>query len=161
METLRIPKRTRTTLVKMADTALEYLPMTGAPSDGGPGRKIFFPIPLKNNPNCMEDFLYVFAESKLPFKPKESEVGFTDDDIIDSTGFYLFDKRGDQAIGKVFQVETLFSEVFTDLTLQNRLTFKLNEMRKIVRLDDDFLDAANADQSTRSPQELQKIMRLV
>src|SRR5579864_7038816 len=102
METLRLPKRTRTTLVKIAGTALEYLPMTGAPSDGGPGRKIFFPIPLKNNPNCMEDFLYVFAESKLPFEPKERAVGFTEDDIVDSTGFYLFDKKGEHAIGKVF-----------------------------------------------------------
>ena len=147
--------------MKMAGTALEYLPMTGAPSDGGPGRKIFFPIPLKNNPNCMEDFLYVFAESKLPFEPKEREVGFMESDIIDSTGFYLFDKKGEHAMGKVFPVETLFTEVFTELSLQNRMTFKLNEMKKIVHLDDDFLEAANADQATRSPQELQKIKRKI
>jgi hypothetical protein len=160
--TLRLNKRTRSTLVKMAGTALEFLPMTGAPSDGGPGRKLFFPIPLKNKPNCMEDFLYVFAESKLPVEPKDRDLGFTEDDITDSTGIYLFNQHGDQSCGQVFPLETLFEEVFTDLSLRNRVMFKLDEMKKIVHLDDDFLDAANTDRVTHSPsyQEFVQYMRL-
>jgi hypothetical protein len=160
METLRLPKRTRTTLAKIAGTALEFLPMTGAPSDVGSGRKIFFPIPLKNNPACMEDFLYVFAESKLPFQPNEHDIGFTDTDIMDSTGIYLFKKRGGQAFGQVYTLETLFREVFTDLSLQNRVIYKLNEMKKLVHLDPEFIDAANADRVGRSSEDLLKITRL-
>jgi hypothetical protein len=144
----------------MAGTALEFLPMTGAPSDSGPGRKVFFPIPMKNEPECMEDFLYVFAESKLPFTPKEGDVGFTESDIVDNTGIYYFNKKGDSSSGKVYSLETVFREVFTDLSLQNRIIYKLNEMKKIVHLDPEFLDAANADRATRSPDDLLKVMRM-
>ena len=148
METLHLPKRTRSTLVKMADTALEYLPMSGAPSDGGPGRKVFFPIPLKHNPHTMEDFLYVFAESKLPDEPADKKVGFTEDDIINTTGIYLFHDSS----GSVFAMETLFREVITDLSLQNRMTYRLNEMKRMVHLDETFLEAANIERS-KNPQE--------
>lgn len=157
MQTLPLTKRTKTTLVKMAGTALEFFPMTGAPSDCGPGRKIFFPIPLKNNPTCSEDFLYVFAESRLPYNPAEPDLGFTEDDIVNSTGIYLFGKTRPHAVGKVWPVDALFGEVFTDLALQNRVIFKINEMKKIVRLDDEFLDAANADRSQYSQQDLKKL----
>jgi hypothetical protein len=160
METLRLPKRTRTTLTKMAGTALEFLPMTGAPSDSGPGRKIFFPIPLKNNPDCMEDFLYVFAESKLPFHPNETDIGFTETDVVDSTGIYLFRKRGEQALGQVYTLETLFREVFTDLSLQNRMICKLAEMKILVHLDQEFIEAANADRVGRTPEDFLRITRL-
>lgn len=160
MQTLPLNKRTKTTLCKMAGTALEFLPMTGAPSDCGPGRKIFFPIPLKKNPGCSEDFLYVFAESKLPYEPAEPEIGFTEDDIINTTGIYLFSKARPHAVGAVWSVDVLFAEVFTDLALQNRVIYKLNEMKKIVKLDDEFLEAANIDRSQYSAQDLKKFNRI-
>jgi hypothetical protein len=160
IETLRLTKRTRTTLCKMAGTALEFLPMTGAPSDSGPGRKIFFPIPMKNEPTRMEDFLYVFAESKLPYIPQETDLGFTEADIKDTTGIYFFHKKGDQSEGRVYSLETVFREVFTDLSLQNRIIYKLGEMKKMVHLDSDFLAAANADRATHAPGDIERIMRL-
>lgn len=159
METLRLPKRQKSTLLKMADKTLEFLPMTGAPADVGPGRKIFFPIPMKNTPTRMEDFLYVYAESKLPFQPKERDVGFTEDEIVDSTGVYVYKIDGDSSTGQVFPIEELFREVFTELPLRNRLLNKLAEMREMVHLDYDYLDAANADYGMRSADEIARIIR--
>jgi hypothetical protein len=160
METMRLTKRTCSTVVKMTDTALEFLPMTGAPSDIGSGRKVFFPIPLKNNPMCMEDFLYIFAESKLPFQPADTDLGFDDDDIMDSIGVYLFKNVKGRSCGQVYPLESLFQEVITDLSLQNRMIYRINEMKEIVHLDSDFLDAANVDRWQHSPEDLNRIARL-
>jgi hypothetical protein len=160
MENLQITKRAKTCMLKIAGQALEFLPMSGAPADSGTGRKISFPIPLKQEPKCAEDFLYVFAESKLPYIPKEIEIGYTEDDIEDAVGIYIFRKSGDRSYGKVYPLDELFREVFTDLSLQNRVIFKLNEMKKIAHIDNDFLEAANNDRANRKVGDLAQPMRL-
>src|SRR4051812_36497342 len=94
MDAIRITKRTASTIQEVAGVALEHIPMTFSNSDLSPGRKVFFPIPMKKNPKNMTDFLYVYAESKLSGPPKNAKIGFTEDDVEDQVGVYLFKMDG-------------------------------------------------------------------
>ncbi len=147
MEPLRLPKRTRNTIEEIAGIALEHLPMSFSPSDLGAGRKVFFPIPLKKNPLAQTDFLYVYAESKLPDTPKDKEIGFTEEDIINATGFYVFKKVHNRITGQVFPIDTLLKEVINDLSIRNRIIYRINEMKAMIRLDEDFIDMANMERA--------------
>lgn len=153
MESLRLPKRTRTTIEKIAGIALEHLPMTFSPTDLGTGRKVFFPIPIKNRPTASSDFIYIYAESKLPYDPEDTEVGFTDTDVIDSTGVYVFKKikssTTDRVYGQVFPLDVLLRDIISQLSLRNRIIYRINEMKTMIHLDEEFLELANMERAAR------------
>lgn len=156
METLRLPKRVRSTIEEIASIALEHLPMTFSQSDFGPGRKVFFPIPLKKRPLAMIDYLYVYVESKLPDDPKNKDLGFTEEDIVDDAGIYIFKRNGRMVEGRVFPLETLLVDIITDLSLRSRIIYRVNEMKTMIHLDEEFIELANAERSAnaRPPKRL-------
>lgn len=124
--------------------------MTISASDLGTGRKVFFPIPLKQKPIEMSDFLYVYAESKLVGDPQELEVGYTEADVITAAGVYVFKKVRDRTVGQVYALDVLFREVITDLSLRNRIIYRVNEMKNMIRLDEEFLELANMERASRA-----------
>ena len=143
MEPIKLTKRTVSTIEEVAGIALEHIPMTFSASDLTPGRKVFFPIPMKKRPKDMTDFLYVYAESKLPGLPVDKIAGFTETDIKDESGIYLFKKDGKFVGGCTYSLEIFLEEIITDPSLRNRIIYRVNEMRRMVHLDDTFLDLAN------------------
>lgn len=145
METIKITKKSATTIVEIAALALEHIPMTFSNSDSAPGRKVFFPIPMKKDPKNTMDFVYVYAESKLVGAPRDQISGFTEEDIVDQTGVYMFRKNKDSKIiqGETFPLDVFLTDVIKDLSLQNRIIYRVSEMRNIVHLDEQFLDIAN------------------
>lgn len=142
MDAIKITKRSALTIAEIAGGVLEHIPMTFSNSDLAPGRKVFFPIPMKKSPKDMTDFLYVYAESKLTTKPVDNQ-GFTDQDVIDEVGVYLFKKTGQAVSGCTYPINIFLQEVITDLSLRNRMIYKVNDMRNMVHLDDTFLELAN------------------
>lgn len=160
MEQIKLTKRSRSTVAAIAAAALENLPMTFSTTDLTPGRKVFFPIPLKNRPRDMWDFLYIYAESKLSRAPINPEFGFSKDDIVDESGIYVFKKVKNRIVGVALPVSDLFADTITDLSLQNRIIFRINEMKEMVRLDEDFLDAANTQWAASKNAEEFGIKRL-
>jgi hypothetical protein len=160
MQTIKLTKKSRSTVAHVADAALEQLPMTFSTTDLTPGRKVFFPIPLKARPRDMWDFLYIYVESKLSRAPQNPEFGFTQDDIVEESGIYVFKKVKDRIVGVASPISDLFGEVITDLSLQNRIIYRVHEMKQMVRLDDDFLDAANLQWASSKDAEEFGIKRL-
>jgi hypothetical protein len=138
-----LTKRSASTIAEAVNIALEHIPMTFANSDIAPGRKVFFAIPMKKTAKDMTDFIYVYAESKLPKPPHDLRFGFTETDVVDETGVYLFKKDGNIISGSTYSVEAFLDSVTDDLLWRNRLMDRMNEMRRIVHLDDGFLDIAN------------------
>lgn len=145
MDTIKLTKRTVSTIERVADRALEHIPMTFSGTDLAPGRKVFFPIPMKSRPKDMTDFLYIYAESKLSGPPADKVSGFTDDDVKDETGVYFFQKDGDTIGGCTYRLDTFLEEIITDLSLRNRFIYRINEMRQMVHLDETFLELANKE----------------
>src|SRR5258708_14767599 len=127
MDAIRITKRTASTIQEVVDIALEHIPMTFSNSDLSPGRKVFFPIPMKKNPKNMTDFLYIYAESKLAGPPKENS-DFTEEDVEDQVGVYLFKMDGDTVKGETYPIDIFLVEVIKDLSLRNRIIYRVNEM---------------------------------
>lgn len=160
MESIRLTKRSATAIVKAATIALEHIPMTFSNSDMFPGRKVFFPIPMKHTPKNMTDFLYVYAESKLSGPPTDPKNGFTENDVRDEVGVYLFKMDGDTVIGQTYPIDIFLSQVITDLSLRNRVIYRINEMRNMVHLDEGFLDFANTEWKVCSSPESFGIKRL-
>lgn len=150
---IRITKRTANTIEEVAGIALEHIPMTFSNSDLSPGRKVFFPIPMKKNPKNMADFLYVYAESKLLGPPTDAVTGFTDKDVEDQVGVYLFKLDGKTIQGQTYSMDVFLSQVIKDLSLRNRIIYRVNEMRNMVHLDDTFLEIANSEwKLSKSPE---------
>lgn len=153
MDDIRITKRTANTIAEVAGIALEHIPMTFSNSDLSPGRKVFFPIPMKKNPKNMTDFLYVYAESKLAGPPKDKNTGFTEADVEDQVGVYLFKMDGDTIQGQTYSLEVFLTDVIKDLSLRNRIIYRVNDMRNMVHLDDSFLEIANSEwKISKSPE---------
>lgn len=147
MESIRITKRSANTIEKIAAIALEHIPMTFSPSDIPPGRKVYFPIPTKKDPQGEMDFIYIYAESKLQGPPKNLDIGFTTDDIIDSTGVYIFSqKKGSKlVVGEVYPLDVFLRDVISDLSLRNRIIYRVGEMRDCVHLDEQFIEIVNGE----------------
>lgn len=145
MDSIKLTKRNASTISEVVDMALEHIPMTFSNSDMFPGRKVFFPIPMKKNPKDSADFLYVYAESKLSGAPKNQRTGFTEQDVTDEVGIYLFKKNGEIISGRTYPMDTFLLEVMTDLSLRNRMIYRVNDMRKMVHLDESFLELANIE----------------
>lgn len=148
METLRLTKRTANTIREVAGLALEHIPMTFSVTDLSPGRKVYFPLPMKKNPKEMTDFIYVYAESRITDVPKNSRTGFTDDDVTDEVGIYIFVKEGTCISGSTYSIENFLNNIDIDLSLRNRLIYRISEMRNMVHLDESFLDIANNEWNT-------------
>jgi hypothetical protein len=121
MESLSLTKRSRSKLQELAGLALEYFPITFSASDRMPGHKAFFGIPLKEEP-------------KDPIK----------DDVTDLTGVYVFKKQNGAITGETHSLGILVGEI-TDLSLRNRIMHRVEEIRQMIHLDDDFLTAANIE----------------
>ena|ERR1041385_5528254 len=143
MDTLRLPKRTKTTIQELAGLAIEHLPLTFSNSDLYPGRKAFFPLPLKKRPNGMADFLYIYVESKLSHQPKDSILGFTQEDVTDESGFYLFKKSDASLEGQTYPLDILLTDVIEDDSIRDKVRDRIAEIKKMVHLDEDYLDVAN------------------
>jgi hypothetical protein len=153
MNAIRLTKKTASTIQEVAGIALENIPMTFSNSDLSPGRKVFFPIPMKKKPKNMTDFLYVFAESKLAGPPKNPSSGFTEEDVEDQVGVYLFKMEGETVNGCTYSIDTFLIEVIKDFSLRNRLIYRVNDMRNMIHLDDNFLDLANSEwRASKSPE---------
>lgn len=139
---LPITKKSRVTIQELTGLALTHSPMTFAISDLAPGRKVFFPIPLKKRPKGMTDFLYVYVESKLPTDPQDKAVGFTQADVVDETGVYIFQNNADCPDGVTIPLDILLVDVIQDHSLRARLIQRVGEMRSMIHLDEEFLDGA-------------------
>jgi len=154
MQTIPLPKKSLTKLQELAGLALEHFPIKVSISDLSPGRKAYFDIPLKENPkDLMTDFLHIYVESKLTKQPKDS-YGFTVDDVTESTGVMVFKKTNDGVpVGEIFSLESLLNDLVSDLSLRNRILFRVQEMRRLIHLDDDFLAFANDEWTNRTSDE--------
>jgi hypothetical protein len=148
MDELKITKRRASRIREVAGCVLESIPMTFSITDLSPGRRVYFPIPMMKNPKEMSDFLYVYAESKLTDIPKNEKIGFTEADISDEVGIYVFAKDGDCISGNTYSIEDFLLNVDIDLSLRNRIIYRVNEMRNMVHLDESFLDIANKEWDT-------------
>lgn len=104
---------------------------------------------MKKNPNDMTDYLYIYVESKLMQGPQDSDIGFTQADVVDETGIYLFKKNKEAVDGETFPLELLLTDVIEDPSLRNRIVYRVGEMREMVHLDDDFLSSATSEWNTR------------
>ena len=155
MESIKLTKRNVSTIAKVAGIALEHIPMTFSSSDLTPGRKVFFPIPMKQRPKDMTDFLYVYAESKLSGLPNDTISGFTEKDVTDESGVYLFKKDGNFIGGCTYSLSEFLEEIITDPSLRNRIIYRINEMRRMVHLDDTFLDLANTEWAANKTKSFQ------
>ena len=142
--------RSRKTLEMMVEVALEQFPTTCSGSDLGVGRKIFFSIPLKMKAAELSDFVWVYAESKLSDEPQDAAIGFTEDDVIEAAGICVFKKVRERFIGESFALDTLLSAI-TDLSLRNRIIYRVAEMKASIRLDDEFIERANMEQDSPIP----------
>lgn len=143
MDSIKLTKRSVSNIIEIVDVALEHIPMIFSTSERAPGRKVFFPIPMKKEPKFSTDFVYFYAESKLINPPQDLKSGFTDGDVVDESGVYLFKKDGDFISGCTYTLEVFLNDVIDDLSLRNRIIYRVGEMRRIVHLDDEFLEAAN------------------
>ena|ERR1700733_1343139 len=146
MDALRITKTSVSNIAEAVDIALEHIPVTVSTSDTAPGRKVYFGLPMKKHPKSMADFIYVYAESKLPKPPTDLITGYTESDVFDTSGVYLFKKIGDVISGCTYMLEEFLDKI-DDLSLRNRLIYRVKEMREMVHLDDSFLEVANHEWS--------------
>ncbi len=140
MDSIKLTKNSVSNIVEAAGIALEHIPMTFSASDRAPGRKVFFPLRMKKSPRCVSDFVYFYAESKLANPPQDMKNGFTDIDVVDESGVYLFHKDG---TGCAYLLDEFLTNVIADPFLKNRIVGRLDEMQQMIHLDDDFLEAAN------------------
>lgn len=159
MDSIKITKRTASTIAELADIALEHIPMTFSATDLSPGRKVFFPIPMKKNPRNMADFIYVFAECRIQQAPKDKN-GYTDQDFLEDAGVYLFKKEGESMTGCTYPFHTFLQEVIKDLSLRNRMIYRISEMRNMVRLDDTFLELINSEYMSNKTKHISAALRL-
>jgi hypothetical protein len=119
---------------------LESLPMVVSGSDVYIGQKVFVALPMKEKD---DRHVYLFVENTLPLQPKEKAIGFTEEEITNNIGIYIFTKtRSGIAIGKTYPINELINVL--DLSARNKLIFKLEQMRQTVKLDDDFIAASNS-----------------
>ena len=116
--------------------------MTFLESELGIGQTACFAIPLTMNARDLSSFLWVYAESRLPDKPVDPSIGFTEDDVINRAGIYFYKKVGQRFSGEMLPLEALLSQI-TDLSLRNRMICKVDEMAASIRLDDEFIDRVN------------------
>ena len=119
------------------------MPVTFSESDLRVGKKAIFPLPLKMRSDEFTDFIYIYAESTLPNVPKDEAIGFTEDDVIDDTGIYLFKKVRERDCGETFPLEALTSQII-DPSVRDRIIRKVNKMKASVRLDQEFIELAKA-----------------
>ncbi len=154
MDPIKLTKRFVSNIVEAAGIALEHIPMIFSVSERAPGRKVFFPIPMKKDPKHPTDFVYFYAESKLLNAPQDLNSGFTELDIIDESGVYLFKKDGNFISGCTYPLDVFLTTVIDDLSLRNRIIYRINKMRGMVHLDDEFLEVANQEWITtkKNPQ---------
>lgn len=149
---ININRRTAETIKEVCELALEHIPIQISNTDISPGRKVFFPIPMKKMPKDMADFVYVFAESRLIGPPKNKKY-FTEEDIFDDTGVYIFTRNNNLLCGNTFSLTDFMKYVKADLSLRNRLIYRINEMRNIAHLDESFIELANNELSINKKYE--------
>lgn len=146
MDMIRLPKKSVATLQELAGLALELFPIMFSTSDRMPGQKAYFGIPLKEEPkDPIIDFIHVFVESKLNVPPNDKALGFTNEDVTETTGVYVFKKKNGIIVGETHSLSMLLGEIITDLSLRNRILHRVEEMRQKVHLDDDFLTVMNIE----------------
>lgn len=107
-------------------------------------------MPLKQKPDCDSDFLYIYVESRLSGAPKDTAVGFTQDDVVDEAGIYQFYKNTVRPTGAAMPLDALLADVISDLSLRNRILHRVGEMKTMVHLDDDFLEVASNEWRNRN-----------
>lgn len=126
---------------------LEHLALTFSESEPAWGRRVSLPVPFKRRPTEMEDCVYVFVEAKLPSAPKRPAIGFTEEDVVPVAEVHVYKKVGPRFCGEVFPLSALLCEL-ADSGLRERLIERINEMMKMIWLDDEFLDALNLGLAT-------------
>jgi hypothetical protein len=134
---------------KIAQTDLEKFPTTCCKSDLGVGRKSFFAMPVRMKARNSSDFIYVYVESRLSNLPKDAAIGYTTDDLIESSGIHVFKKVGNRVHGETFDLDALLSEI-TDPSLRDRLIYRVNDMQACIRLDEEFIERANTEHESRT-----------
>ena len=117
--------------------------MTFLESELGIGQTVCFAIPLTVNARDLSGFLWVYAESRLPDKPMDPSIGFTEDDVEETAGIYFYKKVGQRFSGEMLPLEALLSQI-TDLSLRNRIICRVEAMKASIRLDDEFIELVNA-----------------
>jgi hypothetical protein len=80
----------------------------------------------------------------LPNGRWDAAIGFTENDVIDAAGIYVFKKVRDRLYGETLPLDALLSQI-TDLSVRNRIICKVDEMAASIRLDDEFIERANAE----------------
>jgi hypothetical protein len=140
---LRIPKRSLTALTRIGRLCVECMPLEIISSNLGPGLTAFFPMPLKQRPIFYSDQIYVYADSRLPNSPTRREIGFTEEEVIDTLGVTYFLRNRDCEYGESFPLEWLLCQL-DDLSLRQRILHRAVEMRDLIHLDDEFIDEKNA-----------------
>src|SRR5580704_15446237 len=138
-----LTRRSHKTLQSILRMALEEIPMTFLESELGIGRTVCFAIPLTMNARDLSGFLWVYAESRLPDKPVDPSIGFTEDDVEDTVGIYFYKKVAQRFSGEMLPLEALLSQI-TDLSLRNRIICRVDAMKASIRLDEEFIELANA-----------------
>ena len=86
----------------------------------------------------------MYAESKLPDKPLDPAIGFTEDDVVETTGIYFYKKVRRRFSGEMLPLDALLSQI-SDLSVRNRIIYRVNEMRASIRLNDEFIDLVNRE----------------
>lgn len=139
----RIPKRSLSTLQRIGKLCLECLPMEFGTSDLWPGRIAFAPIPLKRHPSGCSHFLHIYAEARLPKSPSRPEIGFTEDEVIETLGVIFFRPNCCCEYGESFPLEWLLNQL-DDLSLRQRILHRAVDMMDLIRLDEQYIDEQNA-----------------
>jgi hypothetical protein len=144
-----LTRRSHKTLQSILTAALEEIPMTFLESELGIGQTVCFAIPLTMNARDLSGFLWVYAESRLPDKPVDPSIGFTEDDVEDTVGIYFYKKVAQRFSGEMLPLEALLSQI-TDLSLRNRIICRVDEMKASIRLDEEFIELANVAGGSRA-----------
>jgi hypothetical protein len=117
--------------------------MTFLESELGIGQTVCFAIPLTLSARDLSGFLWVYAESRLPDKPMDPSIGFTEDDVEETAGIYFYKKVGQRFSGEMLPLEALLSQI-PDLSVRNRIICRVEAMKASIRLDDEFIELVNA-----------------
>jgi hypothetical protein len=123
--------------------------MTFLESELGIGQTACFAIPLTMNARDLSGFLWVYAESKLPDKPVDPSIGFTEDDVEETVGIYFYRKVGQRFCGEMLPFEALLSQI-TDLSVRNRMICRVDAMKASIRLDEEFIELVNVAGGSRA-----------
>src|ERR1044071_1043268 len=140
---LRIPKRSISTLQRLGKRCVEFVLLEVVSSNLRPSRAAFFSIPMKQRPIFYSDHLYVYAESQLPNSPTRREIGFTEDEVVDTLAVNYFRRTQDCEYGESFPLEWLLHQL-DNLSLCQRILHKASEMSDLIHLDDQFIDCQNS-----------------